>query len=522
MISKFLFQKNNIFILFLLFFSIFINQHYGNRGVDPMDSFHFFDSGYRILNGEVPFIDYWLVKGVLMDYIQAIFFYIFGISWKSYVLHASLFNALLTISTFFVLKNFKLKTEFCFLYSLLFSILAYPSSGTPFIDHHSAFFSLLAIYSFLLAINNKKKLFWFLIPLCLFLGFLSKQVPAAYIIILISLVLIFYSFVQKKINYIKYFFSSSIFFLILILFFGKSQGITLSSFLEQYIFYPQSIGSERFNNLSFTYRGFIDHFKFIYLSIAPLFYFNIKKILTEKNYIKNNDFYVFVLLLALTISLIFHQLLTKNQTFIFFLIPILCAFSQISLDQNKLKFKKLITSFIILVCIFSTAKYHLRFNEHRKFHEMKNVNFNLTIDSKKIDKKFSGLNWISPGFAENPIDEINIINQIKSILKKDQRNKMVITNYSFLSAILDQKLHSPSRVYTGDGTTHPLKGNKYAIKYKELIDNVISKNNISVIYIMNTTNENINFHYVESYQYCSEEIFLLKELKSYELKNCNN
>ena len=115
MISKFLFQKNNIFILFLLFFSIFINQHYGNRGVDPMDSFHFFDSGYRILNGEVPFIDYWLVKGVLMDYIQAIFFYIFGISWKSYVLHASLFNALLTISTFFVLKNFKLKTEFCFL-----------------------------------------------------------------------------------------------------------------------------------------------------------------------------------------------------------------------------------------------------------------------------------------------------------------------------------------------------------------------------------------------------------------------
>ena len=99
---------------------------------------------------------------------------------------------------------------------------------------------------------------------------------------------------------------------------------------------------------------------------------------------------------------------------------------------------------------------------------------------------------------------------------------MVITNYSFLSAILDQKLHSPSRVYTGDGTTHPLKGNKYAIKYKELIDNVISKNNISVIYIMNTTNESINFHYVESYQYCSEEIFLLKELKSYELKNCNN
>ena len=77
-------------------------------------------------------------------------------------------------------------------------------------------------------------------------------------------------------------------------------------------------------------------------------------------------------------------------------------------------------------------------------------------------------------------------------------------------------------IVEGDGTTHPLKGNKYAIKYQELIDNAISKNNISVIYIMNTTNENTNFHYVESYKHCSKEIFLLKELKSYELKNCNN
>ena len=522
MISKFLFHKNKIFILFILFFSIFINQYYANRGADPMDSFHFFDSGYRILNGETPFMDYWLIKGPLLDYIQAVFFYIFGVNWTSYVLHASLINAILTICTFFTLKNFKLQTEFCFFYSLLFSILAYPSSGTPFIDHHSAFFSLLAIYSFLLALNNQKKLYWALIPFCLFLGFLSKQVPTSYIIISIGTILIFYSVVQKKINCIKYFFFSSIFLSIFVLTFGKLQGITLSSFLEQYIFYPQTIGSERFEGLSFTYRGIIDHFKFIYLSIIPFFYFNIKKILIDKNYIKNNDFYVFLLLLTLTISLIFHQLLTKNQTFIFFLIPILCAFSQVSLSKNEFKYKKISIYFIIALCIFSTTKYHLRFNEHRKFHEMKNVNFKLAVDSKKIDEKLSGLNWISPGFSENPSEEINIINEIRNILKNDQRNKMVITNYSFLSAILGQKLHSPSRVYTGDGTTHPLKGNKYAIKYQELIDNAISKNNISVIYIMNTTNENTNFHYVESYKHCSKEIFLLKELKSYELKNCNN
>jgi len=183
MISKFLSYKNKIFILFLFFFSIIINQYYGNRGAFPMDSFFHFDAAYRILNGEHPFKDFWVVSGPIVDYIQATFFYIFGVNWQSYVLHASLFNALITISTFFVLKNFKLKTIYCFLYSLLFSILAYPSSGTPFIDHHSAFFSLLGIYSLLLAINNQRKLYWALIPVFLGLAFLSKQVPAAYIIL---------------------------------------------------------------------------------------------------------------------------------------------------------------------------------------------------------------------------------------------------------------------------------------------------------------------------------------------------
>ena len=76
-------------------------------------------------------------------------------------------------------------------------------------------------------------------------------------------------------------------------------------------------------------------------------------------------------------------------------------------------------------------------------------------------------------------------------------------------------------MYAGDGTTHPLKGNEYAIKYKELMDNLIFKNNISVIYVINTTNENINFHYVNLYQHCFEEISILSQLKSYELTNCN-
>ena len=212
MILKFLYHRNKIYLLFLFLFSIFINQYYGNRGVFPIDSFHFFDSGYRILNGDVPFVDYWLVKGPLLDYIQGIFFLIFGINWQSYVLHASLINSLITITTFLVLKNFKLDTAYCFFYYLLLSILAYPSSGTPFIDHHSAFFSLLGIYSLLLAINNQRKLYWILMPIFFGFAFLSKQVPAAYVILSVIPILFLYSLTNKTFDCIKYSFISSFFF----------------------------------------------------------------------------------------------------------------------------------------------------------------------------------------------------------------------------------------------------------------------------------------------------------------------
>jgi|TARA_B100001964_G_scaffold126726_1_gene140179 hypothetical protein len=76
-------------------------------------------------------------------------------------------------------------------------------------------------------------------------------------------------------------------------------------------------------------------------------------------------------------------------------------------------------------------------------------------------------------------------------------------------------------MYADDGSIYPLKSSEYAARFKELMDNIILKNNISVIYVINTKNENINFHYVDLYQHCFKEIFLLNQLKSYELKNCS-
>ena len=62
----------------------------------PLDTFYHFDLGFRMLQGEVPFTDIWMVSGVLINYIQAFFFYILGTNWTSYVFHASLINGLIS------------------------------------------------------------------------------------------------------------------------------------------------------------------------------------------------------------------------------------------------------------------------------------------------------------------------------------------------------------------------------------------------------------------------------------------
>ena len=74
--------NDRVFLILILFFAIFFNHFSGNRGIFPADSFAFFDSGQRILNGEFPFKDYWVVSGPFIDYFQALLFFIHS---KSYI-----------------------------------------------------------------------------------------------------------------------------------------------------------------------------------------------------------------------------------------------------------------------------------------------------------------------------------------------------------------------------------------------------------------------------------------------------
>ena len=213
-------------------------------------------------------------------------------------------------------------------------------------------------------------------------------------------------------------------------------------------------------------------------------------------------------------SLIFHQLLTRNQTFIFFLIPILVAFSHVYINSNK----KIIFYILIFFCLFVTVKYHLRFNEGRKFHELNYSNIELLSKGKEIDKKFSGLTWVTPRYKNNPEEEIILINEIKNYLEIDRRKKMLLTNSSFFSVILEEKLFSTTRWHIFDGTDYPRKDSKYFTSYKNLLINKIKDNKIKVIYTINPVNNSDIYDYID--KDCFEENKVTKILTSYEIKSC--
>ncbi len=510
-------KKNNInrdiFVIpFLFIFGIIINQYYGNQGVFPHDSFAHFETGYRIISGEHPFKNYWIISGPLVDYIQSLFFLILGVNFQSYVIHASIFNGILTIFVFLFFRQFGLNKSYSIIYAIFFSILAYPSSGTPFVDHHAAFFSLLGVLSVISAIHKDNNIFWILSPIFLICAFLSKQVPSAYVTIALILILIFYFYKEKKIKPLLLSATSLVIFTLFILFFGFINGISFSSFFDQYISYPQTIGQTRFQDLgNVSLIGIIGNFKFIFILqfLLILVYFK-NKLFNKKN------LYYFFIISFFSIALIFHQILTRNQIFIFFLIPILAGF----IHLNILKEKKMYQYLMILFCFFITVKYHYRFNEGRKFHELINANLKLSINAEVIDERLSGLRWITPQFQNNPTNEIEFILDKIKILAKDKRKKMVLSNYPFLSVILEENFFSPTRWHIFDGTDYPQIGNLYYKEYQKMFLNILKFNKIEVVYTIDPINEDIIFNYID--KNCFEEKKITEKFKSFSvIKECN-
>lgn len=513
---------NNYYGLILFFAAITFCYFTGNRGIFPIDSFSHYDAGYRILKGEHPFKDYWVVSGPFVDYMQSIIFLIFGTSWQSYILNSAILNGIVSVSTYYLFINLGLKKNLSFFYSICFAILAYPSSGTPFVDHHSVFLSMLALYSLILAIKKNKNIYWFFIPVFMALAFLSKQVPATYILFSILIILSIHLVHQDKKNLIKIFLSlflSSTLIVLLIFLFLKINNIPSEYFVKQYLYYPSTIGHERYESINYDFKNVILNYKLIHISALILLLFTFKDAKFNKFFFRSLDFKLVLICALLFISLAQHVIVTKNQIFIFFLIPLYLGFAHNYLKKFKFNQRKYISIFLLLFCVIASTKYHQRFNLDRKFHELNKVDFSNSIRAEKISKKLKGLKWITPDVYRNynMNYEVQLINYFKKILNEDKTNKIVITNYSFFSIISNQNVSGFSRWYPGDNSAFPIYGNKFYDDYKKLIIKLVLKKKINTIYILPDVSEKNLTNYIS--QKCFDKTELKMKIIKYNNKN---
>jgi len=509
--------------ILLIIFPIVFNFYVASRGVFHVDTFIHFDNAFRILEGDLPVKDYWIVHGLLIDYMQSFFFYFFGLSWFSYILHSSIFNAIICYFSFYLFLNYlNLKLIWSVLFAILISCLAYPVSGSPFLDLHSIYFSLFGTYFIIIAILKEKNKFWFFASLFFVIAFFCKQVPAFYIGFLSTLFCFYYSLITKnlKIFFIYVLGGISTVFLVLLLLI--IQDINLESLLLQLFLFPSTIGGSRYTNYDLNLNNLFFNFKFLHFFLLSLISIIIINIVNVKNYLNSKDINVALILILFVVGSIFHQIYTKNQIFIFFLIPLITAFSFYFLANLKLKRKALIKIFLFSFCLIISIKYIDRYGFERKFHELSNVNLNNAIVFSKFDEKFKGLKWISPSF-QNPEKEINILNEMKkNLLKNSEKNKMLLTEYNFFSLSLNKNYYGLSRTY--DTISFPNKDSKYYENYKLFFKEKIIRNEIVEIFLLDSVKvdqlrlNHIVFNYIP--EMCFDKTYINDFIVKLNVKDC--
>ena len=314
-----LFLKSNIFIsIIIFFFSFSINYYYSNLGVFPIDTFFHYDGAARILKSEIPVRDFWVVSGLVIDFLQSLFFKIFGINWNSYIIHSSILNFIVSILIYYYFLNLRINKVESLFFTCCFETLAYTISGTPFVDHHATFFLLIYTILLIKVINSEKKFICFFIILFFFLSFLTKQVPAGYILIIQGPLIFFYIIYEKKYSFLKHIVFSVILIVLIFTLFLTYFKIDLKTFYIQYFDYPRSIGSSRFENFNTTINNFFNNFKFIIIPFVFIIFLKLKKIRKNSLKLYTRETYGSLIFFSFLISILIHQLMTKNQIFIYF------------------------------------------------------------------------------------------------------------------------------------------------------------------------------------------------------------
>jgi len=175
----------------------------------------------------------------------------------------------------------------------------------------------------------------------------------------------------------------------------------------------------------------------------------------------------------------------------------------------------------MLVCLFAVTKYHFRYNEHKKFMELENVNFDSAIEAGRIHKIFNGLHWITASYANNPEKEMKEIIEIKDYINSDNSKKIIISDYQFFSTISINKINTFikwNKWY--DPVSSPTRSNKYFIDYQKFFINKIKKNKITKIYGIGSDNKFVYFKDLFKNNDCINSKQINDMFVVYDITNC--
>jgi Dolichyl-phosphate-mannose-protein mannosyltransferase len=151
----------------------------GHRGVFLLDQSMIFDGGWRILQGQTPYKDFLIPFGPVTFYVQALFFWLFGVNWSAMVLPACLFNSAATLSVIRIIRLLGGGSRLLALCGGLATAICFQAPfGTLWLEQTAMFFDLVALQAVaesLYASGYHRALWQLLGGFSLALAVLSKQ-----------------------------------------------------------------------------------------------------------------------------------------------------------------------------------------------------------------------------------------------------------------------------------------------------------------------------------------------------------
>jgi len=170
----------------ILIFAFAFTWYSGHRGLFLLDHSAVFDGAWRILQGQIPYRDFYMAFPPIMFWIQAALFKVAGLNFSSMVLSAAVVNVLATASIMRIVGRLVTWSNFpALLAGLITAIWFQPPFGTLWMEQVAFLFACGALQFTLeagLLTNRFSIIFWFLAGGCMTCSFLSKQNAGAFFV----------------------------------------------------------------------------------------------------------------------------------------------------------------------------------------------------------------------------------------------------------------------------------------------------------------------------------------------------